>query len=407
MKPPKIALLSSLCCLGFTSLAVATLPQASQIVSVRGNYLMIQRGNQRPGFARVGDRLENQSQTLLVPGNNYSLARLSFVGGGQNYAGLAVQAGPDLQQTHYQFPCVVSRGKVTLSWRQGNNRGCEEGIYLSPSRNNNKGLKQTEKEKAAPKGMEGIVIQPKGSNEVILQARTLGDRQIVDALIGEVTLTSAAHPTGFTLQPGQRYSLDSNNPSASPQVEPINAIAILNSPELQEFLDPNSWVPQTETATNDPHQGNPGPTNRPPDRQPPTGNAPGPNNGGFCDNYFSALQNFIREAQTIMPGAWEFASNPYGFLAQPEATRFNNVTVPEGPQLTRLRQRAEDFISEFERCQFALPDLPPAMPENTPNDPPLSTTNPETSKDSPNDPPPASSNPENNPDIYSDSPSFY
>ncbi len=389
VKPPKIALLSSLCCLGFTSLAVATLPQASQIVSVRGNYLMIQRGNQRPSFARIGDRLENRSQTLLVPGNNYSLARLSFVGGGQNYAGLAVQAGPDLQQTHYQFPCVVSRGKVTLSWRQGNNRGCEEGIYLSPNRSNKKGLKQTEKEKATTKVIEGIVIQPKDSNEVILQARTLGDRQIVDALVGEITLTSAAHPRGFTLQPGQRYSLDGTNPNASPQVEPINATAILNSPELQEFLAPSSWLPQEETLANAPTTPNSGWPIRPPVQQPPTGNTAGTNNGGFCENYFTALQSFLQEAQTIAPGAWDFTNNPYAFLAQPEASWLNDVNAPEGPQLTRLQQRAEDFIREFERCQFALPDLPTdPEPENNPNDLP-----PE--------------NPNSSPEIYPDSPSFY
>ncbi|ANV85296.1 hypothetical protein AWQ21_13520 [Picosynechococcus sp. PCC 7003] len=366
MTPPKIALLASFCCLGLAPLAVATLPQASQIVSVRGNYLMVQRGNQRPNFARVGDRLENRSQTLLVPGNNYSLARLSFIGGGQNYAGLAVQAGPDLQQTHYQFPCVVSRGKVTLSWRQGNNRGCEEGIYLSPNRNNNKGLKQTEKEKASTKGMEGIVIQPKDSNEVILQARTLGDRQIVDALVGEITLTSAAHPSGFTLQPGQRYSLDGNNPSASPQVEPINAAAILNSPELQEFLDPSSWMMTDDAIAKTPDVPLP---IRPPVRQPSSGETFNPENGGFCDNYFSALQNFLQEAQSIVPGVWDFANNPYALLTQPETNWFNEGTLPDEPQLNRLRQRATDFINEFERCQFALPNLPTdTEPENSPND---------------------------------------
>ncbi|MEB3225724.1 MAG: hypothetical protein VKJ86_07955 [Synechococcus sp.] len=392
MTARKTLLISTICGLSLMPLAVATTPQASQIVSVRGNYLMIQRGNQRPSFARVGDRLENRSQTLLVPGNNYSLARLSFVGGGQNYASLQVQAGPDLQQTHYQFPCVVSRGKVTLSWQRGNNRGCEEGIYLSPNRSNKQGLKQTDKNPENTKTIEGITIQPKGNNEVILQARTLGDRQIVDALVGEVTLTSAAHPSGFTLQPGQRYSLDGNNPSASPQVEPINAAAILNSPELQEFLDPRSWVPGENTLANIPD--NPRPSTLLPFRQPPREDNFGTNNGGFCNNYFTTLQAFLQEVQTIVPGVGAFADNPYAFLTQPEATWLDDVTVPDGPQLTRLRQRAMDFVSEFEQCQFALPDLPPA-------------TTPDNSESPPNAPTPATLDPAITPEIYPDSPSVY
>lgn len=379
MNPRNTALALSLCCLGLAPLTVASTPQASQLVSMRGTYVMIQRGSERPAFARVGNRLESRNQTLLIPGNNYSLARLSFVGGGQSYAGLVVQAGPDLQQTHYQFPCVVGRGKVTLSWRQGNNRGCEEGIHLSPNRSGAKHYKQSTKQ-TAPQNMEGIIIQPANDNAVILQARTIGDRKIVDALEGEINLISAAHPQGFTLQPGQRYSLDGSNPTASPQVEPINTAAILNSPELQDFLNPSNWTAPGDTHASGPEQTPP----RTPDRQPPTGYPSNTgSNGGLCENYFTTLQRFIQEAQAIAPEIWAFTDNPYAFLNQ---VNNGQATTLDGAQQDRLRQWAEDFIQELERCQFALPGLPP-------------TTEPENSDSTPNDPPPASLDPDTSPEL--------
>ena len=66
------------------------------------------------------------------------LARLIFLEADDFYSGLLLQAGPNSQETQYQFPCTLENGTLTIGWRQGKNRGCQEGIYISPTKNNTK-----------------------------------------------------------------------------------------------------------------------------------------------------------------------------------------------------------------------------------------------------------------------------
>ncbi|ANV88403.1 TonB family protein [Picosynechococcus sp. PCC 7117] len=246
-KPITLLNVALLGLLGFTPLLQASTPNASQIASLQGDRLLLQNGNQRPNPARVGNRLTNQSQALIVPGNNRSLARLAFVGGGQSYDGLLLQAGPDQQQTEYRFPCVIVGGKVTLSWRQGNNRGCKYGVHLSPGRSS-AAPKQQQKPSAASKQLSedsseikeaSLTIQPLGTDPILLRAVVDDNLQAIETLQGEILIISAQYPEGLRLRSGERYF---NLGDGQDQVEPFNPTeAIANSPDLQEFLNPEIW----------------------------------------------------------------------------------------------------------------------------------------------------------------------
>ncbi|MEB3225725.1 MAG: TonB family protein [Synechococcus sp.] len=232
--------------LGFTPLLQASTPNASQIVSLRGDRLLLQNGNQRPNPAQVGNRLQNQSQALIVPGNSTSLARLIFLGGGQRYQGLLLQAGPDSQQTQYRFPCVIAGGKVTLSWQRGNNRGCANGVRLSGDSNAAPKQQNKQNSKApllaqTPTESMDLTIQPNGEDAILLRAVTDGELQAVETLQGEILIISPQYPEGLLLKAGEGYYRFSNGQEQIAPFDPDEAIA--NSPDLQEFLDPNTWNP--------------------------------------------------------------------------------------------------------------------------------------------------------------------
>lgn len=230
--------------LGLTPLLRASTPSASQIVSLQGDRLLLQTGNQRPNPAQVGSRLASQNQALIVPGNNISLARLAFLGGGQSYAGLLLQAGPDRQQTQYRFPCVVAGGRITLSWRRGEQRGCLDGIRLGTGTT---APKQQTKANPKDQGLAltpaiamALTIQPESHEAILLRAVTDDNFQAVETLQGAIRITSAQHPQGFILRAGEIYYRLANGQEQTESFDPAAAIA--NSSELQEFLNPHNWT---------------------------------------------------------------------------------------------------------------------------------------------------------------------
>ncbi|MBV5260890.1 hypothetical protein FLX56_20955 [Synechococcus moorigangaii CMS01] len=239
LKLIKIGPLLSLLWLGWMPRAMAMAPNASQIVSLTGDRLMVQQGNQRQQSAQVGHRLENFSQSLIVPGNNHSLARLVLVGDRQTYDGLLLQAGPAPQQTTYRFPCVVEGGTITLSWQQGQQRGCADGLQIRPT-----AIPLSPKtfayllllgpgSTAVTENQGGIILQPSSTTPICVRVTTKGDRQTVEVLWGEVILRSTQDPKGIKIRKGTQYT-QGELAFFSPELR-------LSSPAMETFFTAASW----------------------------------------------------------------------------------------------------------------------------------------------------------------------
>ncbi|QCS50643.1 hypothetical protein FEK30_15085 [Picosynechococcus sp. PCC 11901] len=244
----------SLLYLGLMPGVIAAPPDASQIVSLTGDRLMMQQGSHRQQAAQVGDRLENHSQSLIVPGNNHSFARLVLVGDRQTYDGLLLQTGPAPQQTQYRFPCVVEGGTITLSWQKGQQRGCAEGLRIRP---NPEGRSPTQRLKifayqmvlspaaasAIPTDSE-LVIQPSGETPICVRVTTQDKRQIVEVLWGEIILSSANHPQGLKIRKGTQYDQG--------ELQFFDPDTRLASPAMQAFFSAAAW---SNAATSTPLSG--------------------------------------------------------------------------------------------------------------------------------------------------------
>ncbi len=237
----------SLLYLGLMPGAIAALPDASQIVSLTGDRLMMQQGSHRQQTAQVGDRLENHSQSLIVPGNNHSFARLVLVGDRQTYDGLLLQTGPAPQQTQYRFPCVIEGGTITLSWQKGQQRGCAEGIRIRPNAEPTQRLKTFAYQMVLPPAVASsipsdaeFVIQPSGETPICVRVTTQGDRQVVEVLWGEIILSSANTPQGLKLSKGTQYDQGT--------LQFFDPDVRLATPAMQEFFSGAAWSNAATTA---------------------------------------------------------------------------------------------------------------------------------------------------------------
>ena len=224
-------------------LVLAKIPRASQIVSIKGEKIMFQQGRQRRTQAQVGQRLENKNQKLIVSGNSNDLARLIFLRENDFYSGLLLQAGPDSQETQYQFPCTLENGTLTIGWRQGKNRGCEEGIYLSPTDNNKNQTKQNIIAQSPKNRERTVVIKPNQPEAILFQVYSGDEQQEIKALIGNLFVKTAQHPNGFILTERQQWSYDDQTNQET--IEPMETKPILNSPQMQEFLQAKYWFSQS------------------------------------------------------------------------------------------------------------------------------------------------------------------
>ena len=225
--------------ISFIPLVLAKIPNASQIVSIKGKQVMFQQGKQRRSVAQVGQKLENKNQKLIVSGNKNDLARLILLEGDDFYSGLLLQAGPDAQETQYQFPCTLDNGILTIGWRKGKNRGCEEGIYLSSTKNNNKNNSKNLFAQLPKNKAEATIIRPAQEEETLVQIYIGENQQTVTPLIENIILVSPNYPNGLKIEVGQQWSYDFQTDQES--INSIKPQSILDSPELDDFLRPENW----------------------------------------------------------------------------------------------------------------------------------------------------------------------
>ena len=231
--------LTFLTVLSFVPLALAKIPNAGQITSIKGKQIMFQQGQQRRQKAQVGQKLENKNQKLIVLGNKNDLARLVFLEGDDSYSDLLLQAGPDSQETQYQYPCTLENGILTIGWRQGKNRGCEEGVNLSPAKNNSKDHLKSLFAQYSSNKQEETIIKPAQEEDTLVQVYTGDNQQIVTPLIKDIILISPNHPNGLKIEEGQQWRYNSETDQES--INSIEPQSILNSPELEDFLRPKNW----------------------------------------------------------------------------------------------------------------------------------------------------------------------
>ena len=228
-------------------LVLAKIPNASEIVNIKGKKVMFQQGKQRRSKAQVGQRLENKNQKLIVSGNKNDLARLIFLEADDFYSGLLLQAGPNSQETQYQFPCTLENGKLTIGWRQGQNRGCEEGIYLSPTTNNDKDHLKNLFAQVPKNQKDAIIIKPAQKEKTLVQIYTEENQQTVTPLIEDIILVSPNHPNGLKIEVGKQWSYNSVTNQES--INSIDQQSILDSPELEDFLRPENWSSDSLSRT--------------------------------------------------------------------------------------------------------------------------------------------------------------
>jgi hypothetical protein len=208
------------------------IPDAAYIVKFQGSRLTLGAGtsrNRQP--VQLQDRLES-NRILYVPGDNQHWANLAFaVDSPKDHTGLVVRAGPHRTASQWSFPCTA-RGGFTIGWQRGRNRGCEEGIRVQSSGSATSQL-LTRKALTAQGRNEVVVVPTPGESLIQTSDSTTG--VIVDVLIGEVSVQSDRHPQGRPIRAGQRYAYPEDT------VTQIDRDPILNSPEIQDFLNPNNW----------------------------------------------------------------------------------------------------------------------------------------------------------------------
>lgn len=237
--------------ISFMSKTLAQLPFASRIVNFSNDdhKVMIQEGSNREERATIGQLLKNKNQKLIVPGNKKDLARLTFLGGGYSYDGLLLQAGPHSQRTDYTFPCILENGFITIGWWQDKNRACVDGIFLSSKNSNKNNTKQLQSSEVQE--FQGVRIQPYQNAPILLEVENGDNQQQIKTIKGQVWLSTPDNPDGFLLQEGNKWNYD--NETNQETIDKIDSEKILNSQNMQDFLNHENWFYNTkEISPNSP-----------------------------------------------------------------------------------------------------------------------------------------------------------
>lgn len=224
---------------GVRSYAVPTDTAFAYIVKFQGNGLTLGTGdirNRQP--VSLKDKLEDK-KILYVPGGNKPWVHLAFaVDYPKDFAGLIVKAGPHPDVSEWSFPCTA-KGGLTIAWKRGNDRGCEVGIRVQqsdtrsgwlPNINNNL---QASRKLLAQAEDEVMVVPTPGESIIKTGDTTTGIS--IDVLVGYVQVKSVKNPGGRLVKAGARYNYPQDT------ITPIDTNPILNSPEMQDFLNPNNW----------------------------------------------------------------------------------------------------------------------------------------------------------------------
>jgi hypothetical protein len=219
---------------GVSSYAVT--PDAAYIVKFQGNGLTLGTGdirNRQP--ISLEDKLEG-NKVLYIPGGNKPWAHLGFaVDTPKDFAQLIVKAGPHNDTSEWSFPCTA-RGGFTISWKRGSEKACKQGVKLQSS-NKKSGLLnnnlQASRRLLAQAEDEVTVVPTAG--ESIIQTADNATGIKIDVLLGEIQVKSAKNPGGRLVKAGERYDYPQDT------ITQIDTNSILNSPEMQDFLNPNNW----------------------------------------------------------------------------------------------------------------------------------------------------------------------
>ncbi|MGB7710272.1 MAG: hypothetical protein WBL95_12180 [Microcoleus sp.] len=215
----------------------AATPDAAYIHRIEGTGLTIGVGHSRDRTrASEHQQLRMPNQVLYVPGGNKSFAYLGFIFDWvQEHADLLVSAGPSPNPSEWSFPCSA-RGEFKIAWKKGENRGCEEGVKVQSSSkkgglpNNNI---QASRRLLAQAEDEVTVVPTPGQS--IIQTADSAAGINIDVLVGDVRVKSARNPGGRLVKAGERYNYPQDT------ITPIDINPIVNSPEMQDFLNPNNW----------------------------------------------------------------------------------------------------------------------------------------------------------------------
>jgi hypothetical protein len=219
---------------GVSSYAIT--PDGAYIGKIEGTGLTIGDGKSRDRKPASLQQQLRQNTILYVPGGNKPWAHLGFFQDAPlDSSGLLVKAGPSQIISEWNFPCSA-RGRFTIAWKKGSDRGCEAGIGVQSSSkrgilpNNNL---QASRRLLAQAEDEVTVVPTPGQSTIQTADSAAGIT--IDVLVGEVRVKSAKNPEGKPVKAGERYNYPQDT------ITPIDTNPIVNSPEMQEFLNPNNW----------------------------------------------------------------------------------------------------------------------------------------------------------------------
>ncbi|MEG4595378.1 hypothetical protein QUB00_26735 [Microcoleus sp. F8_C2] len=225
---------------GVRSYAVPPDTAFAYIVKFQGNGLTLGTGdirNRQP--VSLKDKLADK-KILYVPGGNKPWVHLAFaVDYPKDFAGLIVKAGPHPDVSEWSFPCTA-KGGLTIAWKRGSDRGCEKGIGVQRSGSRSGWLPapnytlQASRKLLKAQTDDEVTVVP-GQGETVIQTSDNATGIIVDVLVGEVRVKSAKNSEGRLVRAGERYSYPQDTITA------IDPNSILNSPTVQDFLNPNNW----------------------------------------------------------------------------------------------------------------------------------------------------------------------
>jgi len=215
----------------------AITPDAAYIAKIKGSGLTIGMGTSRNRSPASAKQQLRGNNILYIPGNN-SLAYLGFIiDAPLDSSGLLVSAGPSSIPSEWSFPCTA-RGGFTIAWKKGRDRGCETGIKVQRSSNRG-GIPNTNNNLLASRKLlahveDEVTIVPTLGESIIQTADTAAGINI-NVLVGDVQVTSAKNPGGKLVKAGEQYDYPQDT------ITPIDTNPIVNSPEMQDFLNPNNW----------------------------------------------------------------------------------------------------------------------------------------------------------------------
>ncbi|MEG4595377.1 hypothetical protein QUB00_26730 [Microcoleus sp. F8_C2] len=218
---------------GVSSYAIT--PDGAYIGKIQGIGLTIGDGNSRDRTP-VNEQQQLRPNTILyVPGNR-SWANLGFFEDSpKDHTGLLVQAGPSKRISEWSFPCSA-KGRLTIAWKEGSKRGCEEGVKVQSS-SKKSGLPNNNLQasrKLLAQAEDEVTVVPTPGQSTIQTADTATGIKI-DVLVGEVQVKSAKNPGGRLVKAGERYDYPQDT------ITPSDTNPIVNSPEMQDFLNSNNW----------------------------------------------------------------------------------------------------------------------------------------------------------------------